>query len=234
MKPIGKNARKRLVRKEQSVWKNMEWDSETDSDDYSSEDGSDGDLCDWELDIINEYGRPAFEKYKIMTQYNIGELTEPFLEATNRMHKKHLNLKNFSPVSGIQNKKEKEQVMEAIIIKLVAESHERIYYMDLMDDAYTCIRAVNLLRCIGCVDFLSCLPIKRLPNDIETRLQQFFKTSTDHVSDASALLYHTFGIKIKSSNNDLYLKSPWIWDKKHNRILPILDGTDTRLLPLKK
>jgi hypothetical protein len=125
MASLGKNARKRLTRKETVESQKIEWDSDTYSDDCSSdeEDTLDDDfyLCNWELDIIYEYGRPAFEKYKIMNQYNIGQLTKAFRKATKKLHKKHFNLKNFSPLSGIEDKKEQDDAIgpESLIDQIV-------------------------------------------------------------------------------------------------------------------
>ena len=242
--------------------KEPEWDSETDSDedwDYDSED-EEKELEEWEEKIVEKYGKLALKKYKITKQYNVEEITVPFLEAIHGMTQKHLNLKNFGPVSGVQDVRQKDIIFRKIVQQLLVEargkqdissdSHDTfaaICDMETMRDIKPCFHAINILRLIGCVNFLDSLPWKQLSNDIEPKLQEYIHSHHDDISMivsdikcltpiecASEVLFNTFGIKIRNSKGVPYIKSIWIWDKVHNRILPkTSDGKDNRLLPVK-
>lgn len=261
--------RNKLCNKKEAEYKKLiesepKWDSETESESedeyYSSEDEFD----ETEEKLVEKYGKPAVKKYRITKQYNVDSVTLAFLRAIDGMKEKHINLTEFGRTSGIVNDKEKNTVIGEVVDKIIIKERERrghstnledekdiythICDMETMNKIYPCIYGINILRLVGCIDFLQALPWRRLPSDIEEKLRKYIDYNKEHLSGivtdidwltpietANDILSMSFGIKIKNSNGTPYLKSMWIYDDVHKRILPITtDGKDNRLLPIKQ
>lgn len=260
--------RNKLNSKREAEYKTLienepKWDSETESDSEDEYYSSDEDFDETEELLAEKYGKSAVKKYRITTQYNVNSVTVPFLRAIYGMKEKHINLKEFGKVSGIINDKKKNIVMGKVIDKIIGKEREirghssnpkdktdictQICDMETMLKVYPCIHAVNILRLIGCINFLEVLPWKQLPCDIGTKISKYIDSmrkslsmiidikSLTPIELASDILFKSFGIKIKTGNGIPYLKSIWIYDKVNDRILPITsDGKDNRLLPIKQ
>ncbi len=251
-----KTLQKKLSHKKKLALRNKievepKWDSDSDVED-SNNDKEDYcyDIYDvnnlevWEKNYIEINGSFALRKYKIMSQYNIGELSIPFLKAIDNNNKKHLNLKKISIVSGIGDPNECMKKLDFYKPEVIPP--EILYNPPVLRNRCLCIYGIIILRIIGCIDFLEALPLRLLKNDFKHQLQNYLEENKNNLESlveksedmniiqyASKILYTAFGIKIKTSDGNLYLKSIWIWDRVYKRILPKLSNVaNTKLLPL--